>query len=78
MKRTKTGKTMPRSPMAPQEQFQALNTLDLLSDLFTAAQKNTFTRQDVLSVIDHVRKDPEIFDWEVLIAQQAATADMRG
>ena len=66
------------SPMAPQEQFQALNTLDYLSDLFTAAEKKTFTREEVLIVIDRVRSDSEMFDTDVVIAQQIATADLEG
>lgn len=60
----------------PQEQFQALNVLDYLSDLFTCAGKETFTRVDVLIILDHVRADPEIFDPEVVIAQQIVTAEV--
>lgn len=60
----------------PQEQFQALNVLDYLSDLFTAAEKETFTRVDILVILDLVRADPEIFDPEVVIAQQIATSEV--
>jgi len=62
--------------MSPGEQFCALNVLDYLSDLFTVAQKNTFTREEILVLIDRVRSDPDLFDRVILIAQQMATADL--
>lgn len=61
--------------MSPTEQFQALNILDVLSDLFSAASTRTFTCGDVLIVLDAVRSDPELFDPDVVVAQQIATAD---
>jgi hypothetical protein len=64
------------SPMSPTEQFQVLNMLDYLSDLFTAAGKETFTRTGILVVLDCVRSDSYIFDPDVLIAQQVATSDL--
>lgn len=60
--------------LTEQEQFQCLNVLDLLSDLFTA--KEQFTREDILIILDHVRSDPEMFDPGVVIAQQDATRDI--
>jgi hypothetical protein len=62
--------------MTPQEQFQALNILEYLTDLFTAAQKETFTRESILIVLDNVRSDPDFFDPDVLIAQQEATSEI--
>lgn len=64
------------SPMSPSEQFQALNVLDFLSDLFAAAGKTSFTREEILIILDDVRSDPEMFDRTVVIAQQMATADL--
>ena len=64
------------SPMSPTEQFQVLNMLDYLSDLFTAAGKETFNRAGILVVLDCVRSDPDIFDPDVLIAQQVATSGL--
>jgi hypothetical protein len=58
------------------EQFQALNVIDYLSDLFTAAGKETFTRIEILVVLNGVRNDPELFDPDILIAQQQAMADI--
>lgn len=57
------------------EQFQALNMLDHLSDVFTAAGKETFSRAEVLIIIDNTRSNPEFFDPDVVIAQQIATAE---
>jgi hypothetical protein len=62
--------------MSHKEQFQALNLLDYLSDLFTAAGKETFTRASILIILDSVRSDPEVFDQDVVIAQQQATAEI--
>jgi hypothetical protein len=61
--------------MTPQEQFQALNILEYLSDLFTAAKKETFTRESILIVLDGVRSDPDLFDPDVVIAQQNVTSE---
>lgn len=62
--------------MTPHEQFQALNVLELLSDLFSAGDKGVFTREEVLIVIDSVRNDPDFFDPDVLIAQQQVSASI--
>jgi hypothetical protein len=64
------------SPLTPDEQFQALNLLDYLSDLFTGTPKPSFTPVEILVILDHVRTDSEFFDPEVLIAQQIANADI--
>lgn len=64
------------SPMTPQEQYQCLNLLDYLSDLFTRAGKDNFTRESILVVLNAIRNDPEMFDPDVVIAQQVATADI--
>ena len=64
------------SPMSPTEQFQVLNMLDYLSDLVTAAGKEAFSRTEILVVLDRVRSDPDMFDPDVLIAQQVATSDL--
>jgi hypothetical protein len=61
--------------MSPTEQFQALNILDVLSDLFSAAGTRTFTCVEVLIILDAIRSDPEFFDPDVVVAQQIATAD---
>jgi hypothetical protein len=68
---------MTASPLTPDEQFQALNLLDYLSDLFTASPNESFTRVQILIVLDCMRSDPDFFDPEVLIAQQIATAEIR-
>jgi hypothetical protein len=62
--------------LTPGEQFQALNIIEYLSDLFTAAGKETFTRIEILVVLNGVRNDPELFDPDILIAQQQAMADI--
>jgi hypothetical protein len=62
------------SPMSPTEQFQALNILEVLSDLFSAATTRTFIRGEVLIVLDAIRSDPEFFDPDIVVAQQIATA----
>lgn len=67
---------MTTSPLAEQEQFQALNVLDYISDLFTAAGREEFSRADVLIILDAVRSDPEFFDPQVVIAQQMATQEI--
>lgn len=58
------------------EQFACLNILDYLSDLFTGAGKDQFTREDVLLVLNLVKNDPDLFDADVVTAQEIATADV--
>jgi hypothetical protein len=64
------------SPLTLDEQFQVLNFLDYLSDLFTGTPKASFTPTEILIILDHVRTDPDFFDPAVLIAQQTANADI--
>lgn len=64
------------SPLTHDEQFQALNVLDYLSDLFTMSPKETFTKVQILIVLNQVKNDPDIFDPQVLIAQQTANAEI--
>lgn len=59
--------------MSPLEQFQVLNMMDYLSDLFTASPKETFTRTEILIVLNATRNDTDFIDPDVLIAQQQAT-----
>ena len=49
-----------QSPLTVDEQFQVLNMLDYLSDLFTASTKESFTPTEILIILDQVRSDPEI------------------
>lgn len=64
------------SPFTEREQFQVLNALDYLFDLFTAAEQETFSRVDILIVLNLVKNDPELFDPAVRIAQQIANAEI--
>lgn len=66
---------MSDSPLTADEQFQALNVLAYLSDLFTAAGKETFTRTEILVVLNAVRTDAELFDPSVVIAQELITSE---
>ena len=65
-----------QSPLTVDEQFQALNLLDYLSDLFTGTLKPSFTPTEILIILNYLREDPDFFDPEVLIAQQIANADI--
>ena len=67
---------MSDSPLSEAEQFQALNVLEYLSDLFTASGKQSFTKAEVLVILNSVQGDQNIFDPHVLIAQQEASAEI--
>jgi hypothetical protein len=59
---------------ADHEAAQAvLSILDYLSDLFTGANKEYFTRLDVLNILNLVRSDPDLLDPDMVIAFQVAT-----
>lgn len=65
---------MTASPLTINEQFQVLNILDYISDLFTGTPKPSFTPTEILVILDHLREDTDFFDPDVLIAQQTANA----
>jgi hypothetical protein len=67
---------VPKSPFTPEEAFQCLNLLDYLLDLFTGAGKETFTRVEILSVLNHCKNDPELFDPDAVIAQETVTHEL--
>ena len=62
--------------MSESEQFQALNTISYLEDLFTIATKETFSRDEILMLLNRVKTDPEIFDPQVVIAHQIACDEL--
>ncbi len=62
--------------LSPLDQFAALCTIDAISDLFTASTKEMFTRDEVLSVLNNFRSDPDFFDPDVVVAQQIATQEI--
>ena len=62
--------------MTPNEQFQALNLLDYLIDLFTASPRQNFSRAAVLSVLDATKNDPDFFDPSIRELQIAATSNL--
>jgi len=64
------------SPLTPGEQFQALNILEYVSDLFTGSPKETFTREEILVILNCVRNDPEMFDPDVVIAQEQTSSQI--
>lgn len=63
------------SPMSSTEQFQALNILEVLSDLFSATRTETLTRGEILKILDAIRNNPAVFDPDVVAAQRIATAN---
>jgi len=64
------------SNMTPNEQFQALNLLDYLIELFTASPRETIPRADVLKVLRATQQDPDFFDESVRELQVAATVNL--
>jgi hypothetical protein len=64
------------TPFTPDEQYAALCVLEFVSDLFTMAGKESFTKVEVLSVLANIRDDVDFFDPAVVIAQQQATEDI--
>jgi hypothetical protein len=66
---------MPR-PLTDGEQFAALCVLDCLSDLVTVSESETFSKTEVLLFIDMIRSEHQLFDPDVVIAQQETTQGM--
>ena len=59
--------------MTPNEQFQVLNLLDYLDDLFSASPKETFTREEMLTVIRAIHYDQDFFAPEIIVLHSKAT-----
>jgi hypothetical protein len=62
--------------MTIDQQYGALLVLDYLSDLFTMANRQEFTRESILVVLNNVKNDSDIFDADVVTAHAIATADL--
>lgn len=55
-------------------QFGGLCILEYVSDLFTAAGKDLFTREEVLVILAAVKDDPDFFQRHVVEAYAQSTA----
>ena len=60
--------------LLPHDQFVGLCVLDFINDLFTASSKETFSRVDVLIVLNQVKNDPEFFDPQVVELYEEGTS----
>jgi hypothetical protein len=60
----------------PESAHAVLSMLDFLSGLFTEAGKETFTRDELLVILDCVRCDPGLLEPEAVIAFEIATASI--
>jgi hypothetical protein len=69
-------RTINASPITPREQFHALNVLDYLEDIFTGSPAQSFTKEAIFLILADVRTQPELFDFEVLVAYAAAIANV--
>ena len=68
----------PSSPLrfSEEEQRLCLGLLDVLSGVFTTAAKETYTRAEVLVVLDLLRSDTDMFDPLVVIAHEISTEEI--
>jgi hypothetical protein len=61
--------------MNTDQQFAAQVVLDYLSDMFTETPRETFSREEVLVVLNGVRTDTDLFDPAVVVAYELAMAE---
>lgn len=54
--------------LAKSDQPSAIAVLNYVIDLFTVANKETFTRTEILLALNLVKNDPEIFDAAIVSA----------
>lgn len=66
-----------RPNMTDLEQFQCLNILDYVIELFQCSRKESFTPAQVVSVLTKIKHDFELFDPLVIAAQEEATDPQR-
>ncbi len=64
------------NPLTPSEQFDCLMILDFLSDLFTATKQETFSRAEILVLLNNVRSDPRLIDPLVAEAYALTTEEI--
>lgn len=60
----------------PIDQVAALSVLDYVSDLFTSSPRESFSRDEVLVILNAVRNDPEIFDAAVVALWDEETGEI--
>ena len=63
-------------PLNQETAFGALLMLDYLQELFTAAQRQSFSQAEILVVLNLVKNDPEVFDPEIVLAYEIATGEI--
>ena len=64
---------MNQERLSTDDQFAGLIFLDYISDLFTVAGKEQFTRAEILIVLNNVKCDPDLFDPDVVVAYEQET-----
>jgi hypothetical protein len=57
-------------------QYAALCLLEFISDLFTAAGKETFSRDEILALLNCFKNDAELFDPQVVVAFDMISAEV--
>lgn len=62
--------------LTDQEQFTALMILEYLSDLFTVGTLESFSRDQILVILNAIKNDQDFIDPDVLVAFEEATADL--
>ena len=65
------------TPLDSDSQFGALLILDYLMDLFIASALDSFSKDQIVKVLDLVRDDPELIEPEARQAYDEATRDCR-
>lgn len=57
------------------EAFAALSIIEYLEDLFAMGGRETYTREQVLVILNAVKNDPDVFDPDTLLAYAEVTGD---
>jgi hypothetical protein len=63
--------------MERDEQMAAQIVLQYVIGLFTVAERDTFTREEVLVLLNHARTDSDIFDPAVVIEAEELDTELR-
>ena len=58
------------------DQHAALCIIGYLEDLFTASRRDSFTKIDILALLNMVKNDPELFELEAVIAYDQVSKEV--
>lgn len=62
--------------LSPSDQLAGLSVIGYLEDLFTSSPRESFTTIEILSILNTVKNDPELFEPDCVAAYDKISAEI--